>query len=312
MVLVVLNRKTIDDYNKHDRRMFAFLSIAGDQRVIGSASIKEMKYTSDLDLMEHVVYNREIDCYKLVLDLFREKFRTAYASSNIWITDFKCGVLAGDIPIRWNRLEIEQGCKIIDDKIIKFIDCLQQKSTIKMDVISLINDELNEISENYYIHFGDFITYNKVDNLKTNIETSLLKDIQKYKNKGNAFKALKRLFSYLRISKKSPSLLKMLLKFFNSSTGELGSVRSDLEIITIVIDQNFRPASLYVLKNNLKTIEKRICDDYKGLIKLILSKKTKPSMLNHTNRAIEIINEKIQILTEEFINSNIKKLNKYI
>lgn len=309
---MVLTEKTDANYNPKVRNIFAFLTLDGYQRVIGSASLKEMKYTADFDLMENVELANEHECYQLVLDLFREKMNTAYKSNDIWITDFKCGVLAGGIPIRWNRDEIKKGCKNIDEKIINFIDCLQQESTIKIDVISLINNELNEFSENYYIQFGDFKTYNPINSLKTNIETSLLKDMIKYKNKGNIFKALKRLFAYLRISKKSPSLIKLLLNFFNSSVGKLGSSRSDLEIIELAIKQKFRPIPISILKTNLKLIEKDIGDEYEGLVKLIINAKTKPSMLKHTERAIEILNEQLQLQTQDFIKINNNKIKQYI
>ena len=306
-----LSIKQPKDYTKKERNIFAYLTLHGTQRVVGSASVKEMDYSADYDLMEYVSFERSTEMYELILDLFREKFRTAYKSKNIWITDFKCGVLAGGKPIRWKKEDIAKGYQIIEDNKIYFVDCLQEKSTIKLDAISLINGLFHEFSEIYFITFGDYKTYEPEYTKKVNIETSLLKDVKAYTEKGNYMKTLKRLFAYLRISEKDPALLQSLVSFFNSSVGELSSYKSDLELVSIMLGQTFRPVKHSDIVYNLKYIEKHINPHFKDLVKSILKVKTDAKIKEHTEQVEEILNNEIQIKTKEFIQSN-KKLYSYI
>jgi hypothetical protein len=306
-----LSIKQPKDYTKKEREVFAYLTLHGTQRVVGSASIKEMDYSADYDLMEYVSFERTAEMYELILTLFREKFRTAYKSKNIWITDFKCGVLAGGKPIRWKKEDIEKGFQIIEDVKIYFVDCLQEKSTIKLDAITLINGLFHEFSEIYFITFGDYKTYEPEYTKKENIETSLLKDVRAYTDKGNYLKSLKRLFAYLRISGKDPALTQSLVDYFNSPVGELASYKSDLELVTIMISQSFKPVALKHIIFNLKYIAKKISPHFRDLVKSILQMKTAEKIKKHTEEVEEILNMQIQEKTKEFIANN-KKIYSYI
>lgn len=306
-----LSIKQDKDYTKKEREVFAYLTLHGTQRVVGSASLKEIDYSADYDLMEYVSFERSEEMYNLILTLFREKFRTAYKSKNIWITDFKCGVLAGGIPVRWKKADIDKGFQTIDDVKIYFVDCLQEKSTIKLDAITLIDGLFHEFSEIYFITFGDYKTYEPEYTKKVNIETSLLRDVKKYVDKGNYMKSLKRIFAYLRISEKEPALMQSLVDFFNSPVGELSSYKSDLELVTIMIDQTFKPIAKSHIIYNLKHIEKHISPHFKDLVKSILNEKTEAKIKKHTEQVEEILNMQIQEKTKEFIANN-KKIYSYI
>jgi len=307
-----LSVKAPKDYTKKERDVFAFLSLHGTQRVVGTASVKEVDYSADYDLMEYVSFSRNVEVYECILDLFREKYRTAHASKNLWITDFKCGVLPGGQPIRWTKASIDDGFVVIDDIPRKFVDCLQQNSIIKMDVIGLIHGLFHEFSEMYFVNFGDFKTYNPITTKKENIETSLLLDVKAYSAKGNYFKALKRLFAYFRISEKHPDLLKTLVDFFNSPVGELSSYKSDLELVSIMLTQKFRLVKKSDILFNLKYIEKNINPQFKALITAILQHKgDSHALLKNTEEVEEILNVEIQSETKRFIAST-KKLFSFI
>jgi len=311
VIYMSLSVKEPKDYSKKERDVFAFLSLQGTQRVVGTASVKEIDYASDYDLMEYVSFGRAVEMYEMILDLFREKFRKAYSSKSIWITDFKCGVLPGGKPIRWDRKSVEDGFIVIEDRKVNFIDCLQQKSIIKLDVISLIDKLFHEFSEIYFINFGDFKVYNPVTTKKENIEVSLLLDVQHYASSGNYFKALKRLFAYFRIAEKEAPLVQTLVDFFNSPVGELASYKSDLELISIILSQKFRPAKRSDILHNLKYIEKHINPKFKVLVSGILAHKDSNAILKNTEQIEEILNEQIQTETKRFIGS-VKKLYSYI
>ena len=306
-----LSEKESKDYSKGEKKVFAFLSLHGTQRVVGTASIKEVDYASDYDLMEYVSFSRGLEVYECVLDLFREKYRTAYKSKTVWITDMKCGTLPGGKPIRWTRESIEAGFQVIEDRKVQFVDCLQQRAMIKMDVISLIDGLFHEFSEIYFVTFGDFKTYNPVTTKKENIESSLLLDIRHYAGDGNYFKALKRLFAYLRISEKEPALVQTLVDFFNSPVGELNSYKSDLELISIILEQKFRPAKQKDILHNLRYIEKHINPQFKALVSNILKYKDSHAVLKNTKEVEEILNGEIQSETKRFIGAT-RKLYSYI
>jgi hypothetical protein len=308
MDLTVRNPK---DYSKGEKKVFAFLSLHGTQRVVGTGSLKEIDYAADYDLMEYVSFSRNLEVYECVLDLFREKYRTAYQSKNLWITDLKCGVQPGGKPIRWTRQSIEAGFQYIEDTKTYFVDCLQEQSIIKLDVISLIGGLFHEFSEIYFINFGDFKVYNSITTKAENIATSLLLDVQSYASDGNYYKALKRLFAYLRISEKDPALVKTLVKFFNSPVGELASYKSDLELVTIILEQKFRPAKRSDILHNLKYIEKNINPQFKAIVSDVLKSKGSHAVLKNTKEAEEILDEQIQSETKRFIGAT-KKLYSYI
>ena len=197
---------------------------------------------------------------------------------------------------------------MIEDVRHNFIDCLQEKSIIKLDVISIIDGLFHEFSEMYFMSFGDFKTYNPIKTKKENIETGLLLDVKEYAAKGNYYKALKRLFAYLRISEKEPKLVQELVDFFNSKVGELSSYKSDLELVSIMLDQSFRPVKPKDIVHNLDHIEKNIDPIFKPLVAEI---KKATDIKASTEKVEEILDESVQMQTKDFIAST-KKLKSYL
>lgn len=306
-----LNIKKPSNYSTKEREVFAFLTLHGTQRVVGTASVKEIDYAADFDLMEYMQFGRSTEVYEYILDLFREKFRTAHISKTIWLTDFKCGVLPGGTPIRWKKEDLDRGFQDIEDNKIYFVECMQEQSIIKLDAIVLIDGLFHEFSEMYFLSFGDFKTYNPITTKVENIEVSLLKDVKYYAHKDNYYKALKRLFAYLRISKQNTPLVQDLTDFFNSSVGELASYKSDLELVSIMLGQSFRPVKHKDIIFNLKHIEKHINPSFKDLVKSIIKEKADDRIKKHTEEVEEILNQRIQHETKMFISAD-KKIYHYI
>ncbi len=162
-----------------------------------------------------------------------------------------------------------------------------------------------------FLTFGDFKTYNPITTKAENIEVALLRDVKHYTETGNYYKALKRLFAYLRISGKHAPLLQELTDYFNSSVGELSSYKSDLELVSIMLGQSFRPVKHKDIVFNLKYIEKHINPSFKDLVKSILKEKTHDKIRKHTEEVEEILNQRIQAETKTFISTN-KKIYPYI
>ena len=136
-------------------KIFNFLSITGQQTLVGSSADKDVIYSADYDLMEEKDFKKDLNIYNKILDLFRKKYKLALKpKSNIWIIDFKCGMFRGQ-PIRWDKESIKKGYVLIDNEPKYFVDCLQQESRIKMDAIAVdTNGEINEYSDIYFIKIG--------------------------------------------------------------------------------------------------------------------------------------------------------------
>lgn len=291
---ITLTIKKKKDYPTESRKIFNYLTLLGNYNVVGSASIKEIEYADDYDLNEMVACKKTKDIYTAILDTFREKFRIALKSDNVYITDFKCGERKS-VPLRWNKQTIKQGWQMLEDTKIYFTDCLQQKSTIKLDVIVYQDKTFVEYSEIYLLSIGDFDTYNA--NIYENVCLGLRRAIQELIGEGKYYKALKRYLSLLRLRlPEDQKDLDKVVKFLNSSTGQLSSVKGDLEIIKTVMEQNFKPVPEYQLTNALETLQKELTPHLKSMIDEIKE--------GNIDEVIEKLNEALQKETLDFIEKN--------
>lgn len=221
-------------------KVLTILSIS-EYKIIGSKADPNIndEVISDIDTQD---IEREKIKYEDILKHFQEVFETLKKSSNIIITDFKCGYnIKTEEPYRWNYKNIMKGFQYDNKNKIYFIDELKKKSTIKIDTIIYINNDIIELTMNYY--FKD--NYNKKS--KKEIIKELKEDINKYKKEGNYYKALKRLNSINKlIGKKN----KKLLDIINSEYGIMAKDKSRLETLLFLM-KNFPT------KFNLTEIKKK-------------------------------------------------------
>jgi hypothetical protein len=259
-----LKEKDIKDYNIKVKRIFNLMSIAGEYRVIGSASLKKIKYFSDYDLDELFKNGGESVLTK-IYNSFKKKFVDARKDPNIFITDFKCGMDSNLDPLRWSYDDMMKGYKIMEDgRKISFEECLNIKTTIKLDIVAIIDGIFTEFSENYYFKFGknegNFFEYDiDKDNILNNLKHSY--DEYMYVER-NYLKALKRIFAYkeLKNSVKYRSQLEKLIDYFNSDIGLLNKYRSELDIILILLenDNDFREVKNSDIKFNLEYMRDKL------------------------------------------------------
>ena len=242
-----------------------------DVQIIGSSMDPKIKYASDIDLQEIIQTN---DFFPEVLRKFQQKFVKAQSNPKIFITDFKCGVFRGQ-PVRWNKNTIKDGFQNIDGINITFINCLQMKSIIKMDIIALINGVFTEFSNNYYFTFSDGFSTMPGNNTKLS-NVFLFQFQQKMKEK-KYFKALKRLYSYFKL-KKNKKMQQTLVEFFNSNVGKLNYQINNLQILDAVLDNPFCQPNKSDIINNLNIIKKNLPLDLEQLIDTILRRPTLQTM----------------------------------
>ena len=216
--------------------------------IIGSYSDTNLKYFSDIDLEEFVKTKRT---YSQILKLFQYKYTKALSNPNMWVTDFKSGFYNGK-PIKWSYDELMDGYKYIDSIRIPFIDTLTQISIIKFDLVILLDDIYVEITTNYYF---DFTNKNKTYR-EQNREQKLLYDYKLLKE-DNFYKALKRLYSYYKLTG-NKEYQKILLKIFNSKFGFLNKQISGLKTIELLLQNDKKPKkkdiinAIYSINDNLK------------------------------------------------------------
>lgn len=288
-------KRKLNDFNNKTQEVIKLLKLHGTQTILGTGADKLMDYISDIDLQEFVkCKNDDETIFKEILIIFQDKFNKIENKSNIFITDFKCGVLYGGIPIRWNKDTIKKGYQIIEDRKINFIDCLKQTSTIKIDIIALIDGKFTEFSENYYLTLGNYKTFNDIN--KHYLNVGLLRNYQKYIKEDKPFKALKRLYSYQKLNNK---INPKLITFLNSKIGKLNKLSGDIEILINILDL---PIIQEVIKRNLQLIADELPSLYKNKLKEIIN--------NYSNN--EELKIKLEQLREEINNKIRENTNKWI
>jgi hypothetical protein len=246
-----------NDFNNKIKKVFNFLTLTGKYKIIGSASLKSILYANDYDLNED--YSKKaVTVYDKVYHIFREKFVTAKRNPNIFIIDFKCGEQDGS-PIRWDYKSMMKGTQVLSNaETISFQDCLKMKSTIKLDIIALVNSVFLDITENY------FLKLNSTSTFETSSKTAILKSIKtsydEFIAEKEYFKALKRSFSFksMKSPKKFKSQLISLIDFFNSPAGLVNKAKNDLNVLMILLKNKFRKPQLEDIKDNLQIIKQMI------------------------------------------------------
>lgn len=290
------------EYHPSIRKVFDTLTITGEYRVIGSASLEAIKYNSDYDLEEFINNKSGDDKLTKIYRHFKKKFKYCKENKNYFITDFKCGIDKDGEPLRWDYDAMMEGI----NKNITFQQALLMKSTIKMDMIVLVNKIFTEFSENYYFKFGDNTNFYEDDT--KNIELGIEKSFDEYLYKQNFWKALKRLFSLLLKDQKKnkPKLLK-LIDFFNSNVGLINKCKNEFDIILLVMEQKFRKAGLKDIYYNISVINQWSTDaglnvDYLPLLK----KKSFDSLKKSIEKIIEDLTNIINKYSFDFLQKNFK------
>jgi hypothetical protein len=269
-------------------RLFKFLSITGLQTLVGSSADDDVIYSADYDLMEQKDFKKTNNVYEDILTLFRKKYiQASKPNSNIWIIDFKCGMFRGQ-PIRWDKESIKLGYVVINDEPKYFVDCLQQESRIKMDVIATSSDGvLNEYSDIYFIRIGDRSLSREINEEES--AKSIYSDFHYYIEEKNYYKALKRLYSYAKITNNKP-LIKELLKVINSNLGINSKMIADLGIISALIDNNFKNVNKKLIVTNLSKLNIQVAKN-KSLtsIKEYLEELISKYMHELNNAVVEVV-----------------------
>jgi len=296
IILYMLNKRHLNDFNNELIKTFNTLSIGTKYKVLGSASLKSTLYINDYDIHDYFKSN-ESDAIDRITQHFKKLFRDTYNDSSKWIVDFKCGVdpnyseAEDGRKLRWNRHDIQLGYKILRNGHRKYFqDCILDKTIMKIDYVLLLNGQFCELSENYDI------SLNGQNNQITHIDlkTNLKKDIAKYKKEGNLFKAYKREFSLLKITSKNKHKMSRLINLFNGPLGFLNKIINELLMIMIMCEQTFRPVKIKDLVNNLQIIKQQLSStNVKSLTDTIDGLHTIKEIRNKIPHVIDYLSKKL-------------------
>lgn len=286
-----------------EKKVLKILSIT-EYDLIGSSIDNNIKYKSDVDAQEFInLNNNDIETYNKILLHFQNIFKSFEDNNNIYIIDFKCGVLSGNYPIRWNKQNIKDGFIIIEDIKINFIDCLQEQSIIKIDIIAIEKDNLfHDITYNYYFKFKKFDT-NPRNMSFDEITNSLILDVKNYRNEGKYYKSLKRLYSLYKLSNVNEIKKGLLLSIINSKIGKLNKLANHLSLIVEVINNKFKNPNINDINYNIQYVYNNIDNDYLFLFKN-LNKRNKTIIDNNLINELNILINKLNIIINNIFNLN--------
>ena len=308
----LFEKKKLNEFSKKVKFVFNLLTISRKFNVIGSASLKNIRYSNDYDLNE--LYSKpmgEEEALEKIKHMFQYKFVEAEKDTTLFITDFKCGIDKDGEPLRWSKMDMAKGFKIISNgETITFENALLLKGDIKLDVVKLVNGIFTEFSDNYYIKLGNRSNFNSEDTEKENIKHSLLQSFHEYYyQENNLFKGLKRAFSYLLNDgvKKNKATLTKLINFFNSPVGKIYQAKSNIGTIILLIENNskFRKPSIADVKKNIKIIKSKIEDfPFKNMVNDALKSKFLPQILKYLIKCENELKQIINLYVENFVANN--------
>ena len=300
---MTLKRKELTQINNETGDLIREFSIKGKYRLIGSNSLRAVSYGSDYDAESHLKgatpqtiarrFQQEfadavadpnvwITDFKAGFDP-RLVYRGDYSRESILkyvanplipesrkkaILDAKGEdqrELVRDLFIlRWTPDEIAEGKKrLIDGTYRSLVEAVQDKTTLKIDLITLVGNQYLEVSINYYIRFANGETNQEKQPDRKELETDLEDDIHYY-SKRDSFKALKRLFSLLMLEgeTKHKEKIERLLEFFNGQVGYLNKIKNELTILEVVLTSKFRKPKWEDVEANLQFIKEQISTVY--------------------------------------------------
>ena len=287
----VVALRPIDSFNTEIQNTFNTLKISTRQKLVGSSAITGNIITNDYDLNELVQHNgNEQIILQHIYLTFKKKFEMIYATTDIWIVDFKCGQKYGE-PIRWERYDIIRGT--INGTL--FTDCILQKSVCKIDVVKYLNGRFIEISEIYYFNINGQTNYDKDEFKLPYIIHEIEKDREELLQEGNKFKAMKREYRILDLMHSGQSKRSKLTEIFNGLLGWLYYCISNLKTLIIMKDQSFRIVPFQIFYKVQQTIKDDIARvvSYPLSIKTLDKKSTVTSIQILVDKLTSILNNKL-------------------
>lgn len=191
---------------------------------------------------------------------------------------------------------------ITDKQLQKHLDLINKQKNIWLVSYHSTSDyiQINTIANinGILIDINNTIFHSKQPSTRE-MSISLKKDIQDMISSKNYFKAVKRLFAFLSLNKKkNKKIIDGLIEFFNSNIGLLSSIINQLEIIKTFSKIANEPKLIF---DNLELCRLKLNKIYCIRIE---NKLFKMFNLKNIDNLIELLNNKLQAYTKDFISIN--------
>ena len=210
------------------RKFVDVLKLAGNPVVqLGTSSFKTQQFFSDYDLLSPIS-NRKLSPEKICAELKRI-LGSLESMDDIWFVELKIQNKDGSKEKFFPKDVSPLDCDRVD-KAIKTIDY------IKIDAVIFIRgtSKLTELSIIYA--FQDV----PADQI---LIKQISEDYKHYRDAGNIYKSLKRLFSVYRLEGDKEKMVK-LSSLFNSEAGKLYSLSSNLKAVKLILENDVEGKNL--------------------------------------------------------------------
>ena len=238
----------------------------------GTSSLKSQQYFSDYDLFTHV--NDKNITPKNVCTNITKILNNLKSIPDIWFIELKIQNKDGS---KKKFYENDINCDIFEKTITKL-------DYLKLDFVIFVTEtqKITELSIIYGIN-----TKPPKEDLINGIKI----DYEYHRQSGNIYKSLKRAFSIYRI-KENKEKMNQLSNLFNSKTGYLYAIVSNLKAIKLILDSNV---------SKEEDLDKKIKTNLKDISNIL---NIKLNTINQINKTIKDIDDAIKNDTKIWLKSN--------
>lgn len=245
-------RKIVENIKKIKNTYFADFKCGLDKRYVIDIGKVVNGYVVNFDHIS--VSNKIEELYNDDLISFTEYEEiNAYITPHISYEDYSAinDILRNYYILRWSADEILKGYKILNNDVkYLFTDALKDKTMVKIDIWSYVDNKYVEITNYFVLQYIDdngntkFVNINDVD-----IIVSLKEEVFKYTTKMyyKPFKMVKRMFSIARLTGDN-SMLKTLTPLIQSSSGALYQIVSEIDTVMNMIKHLNSPPMQTIFK----------------------------------------------------------------
>ena len=204
------------------RKFVAVLKLNNSPVVqLGTSSFKTQQFFSDYDLLSPIS-NRNLSDDKICSELKRI-LKSITDMDDIWFIELKIQNKDGSKEKFFPQDAGNLDCARVS-KAIKVIDY------IKIDAVIFIRDT-SKLTELSIIYAFQDVPADEI------LIKQISEDYKHYKSSGNPYKALKRLFSIYRLEGNKDKMVE-LSSLFNSETGKLYSLSSNLKAVKLLLESD--------------------------------------------------------------------------
>lgn len=211
--------------------------------------------------------------------------------------------------LRWTAEEILAGKKRANGQTFKLVDCLHDKTAVKIDVLLLYNNRFIEMTNFVALEVGGPENWINIDMAaQHNLKVGLPIEIEKLYFSNyyySPFKMIKRMFSLAR-NQRDVHILSKIIPILSSDVSYLYQIKSEIDVILLILEKVKSPP-MKTIKNELDLTKGRLVNI------LQFSDEEMKKMLDIIDECIEINNkEQIFVFLNHLNNKYIKPKINYL